>query len=271
MLKSKIVFAASALIIFVNLLRAEEMIQPQRIVQCHTAGIMPRGTYSLEFLVNPNGDIDLPGSGMLVGFTIGLLNRFNVGISYGGDAIIGRDAPQFNPHLGVLIKYRIFEETYFWPAFAIGYDHQGFGGIDHDYLGYVFKSPGFFLAVSKNYLVLTKVQFGVHGGINYSFEESKKVKWPNAYFGADLGLNEELAIAAEYDLALNARDPGTEDIHYDNPLYGFLNVGIRWSFSRSLYLEFDIKDILQHKVTALPANRKLGWAREMKLSYIQHF
>jgi hypothetical protein len=271
MVKSRIAGAAWALLLLAQAAPAQEMIQPQRIIHCHTAGILPRGTYALEFSVYPNGDIDLPGSGMLVGVTMGLLGRLNVGISYGGDAIIGRDAPRFNPHLGALIKYRVFEESYVWPAFVLGYDHQGFGGIDGDYVGYLFKSPGFFLAASKNYLFLGKVQFGVHAGINYSLEESKTVKWPNAYCGADLGINEELSLAAEYDLALNARDPGATETHYDDPLRGFFNIGLRWSFSASLSLEFDVKDILHNKVTALPDNKTLGWDREMKLAYLTRF
>jgi hypothetical protein len=271
MQKSSILLIAWIIVSFASVYPADEMIQPQRIVHCHTAGILPRGSYALEFSVYPNGNIEVPGSGMQVGVVMGLLNRFNLGISYGGDGIIGRDAPKFNPHVGALVKYRIIEETYFWPAFALGYDHQGFGGIDRSYNGYIFKSPGFFLAASKNYLLMTKVQFGAHGGINYSFEESTRVKWPNAYCGVDLGINEELSLAVEYDLALNARDPGIDPMHYDNPLRGFFNIGVRWSFSRSLYLEFDINDILNNKVTALPANRPLGWTREMKLAYFQHF
>jgi hypothetical protein len=271
MSKSSISIITAVFFLSIELGLAEEMIQPQRIIHCPTAGILPRGTFALDVSVYPNGSIGLPGSGMQFGLVMGVLNRFNIGVSYGGDGIIGREAPVFNPHAGVLVKYRLFEETYFWPAFAIGYDHQGCGGIDQGYNGYIFKSPGFFLAVSKNYLLLTKVQFGLHGGINYSLEESKKVRWPNGYCGIDLGLNEELALAAEYDLALNSRDPGLQPGHYDDPLRGFLNVGIRWSFSRALYLEFDIDDILNNKVTALPANKTLGWSREMKLEYIQQF
>ena len=269
-MNGKIGAAISALLLFAQVNHAEEMIQPQRIIHYRTAGILPRGIYALEFSVYPNGDIDLPGSGMLVGVTMGLLNRLNIGVSYGGDAIIGRDNPRFNPHLGAFIKYRIFEETYLFPAFALGYDNQGFGGIDRNYNGYIFKSPGFFLAVSKNYLFLERVQLGMHAGINYSLEESRTVRWPNGYCGVDLGINEELSFAAEYDLALNARDPGVSAVKYNNPLCGFFNIGIRWAFTRSLYLELDIKDILQNKVTALPANKTLGWDREMKLAYFLH-
>ena len=231
--------------------------------------------FEFECSIYPNGVLGAPGCGTLFGVTVGLLNRLNLGVSYGGDGIIGREAPTFNPHIGALVKYRLFEETYFWPAFAVGYDHQGFSGIDQAYNGYIFKSPGFFLAASKNYCIFTKAQLGLHGGINYSLEESKTVTWPNGYAGADLGINEELAVALEYDMALNARDPGIAPAHYDHPLRGFLNAAVRWSFSRSLYLEFDIKDMLQNKVTPptpeAPAGEHYGWDRELKFGYLQHF
>jgi hypothetical protein len=254
---------------------AEEMIQPQRIINCHTAGLLPRGMYALECSIYPSGIYNTPGCGTLFGVTIGLLNRLNLGLSYGGDGIIGRASPTFNPHIGALIKYRIFEETYLIPAFAVGYDHQGFSGIDQSYNGYVFKSPGFFMAASKNYLILTKVQLGLHGGINYSLEESDKVQWPNLYVGTDMGINEELSVAVEYDFALNARDPGIDTANYDNPFRGFFNAGVRWSFSHSLYIEFDIKDMLQNKVTPptydAPKGERYGWDRELKIGYLQHF
>ncbi len=254
------------------------MMQPQHIVNCHTAGMLQRGTYAFECSVYPNGDLDLPGCGTLAGISVGVRNRLNMGLSYGGDGIIGRESPRFNPHIGMFIKYRVFEETYFWPAFAVGYDHQGSGGIDRSYNGYIFKSPGFFLAVSKNYLLLTIIQFGVHGGMNYSLEEKRTVQWPNLYCGADLGINEELSFAVEYDLALNARDPGPPQSDYDNPLRGFLNIAVRWFISKSLSLEFDIKDILENKVTQ-PENRygtalpeiRYGWDRELKIAFSQQF
>jgi len=61
----------------------------------------------------------------------------------------------------------------------------------------------------------------LHGGIDYSLEEYEKIKWPNGYAGVDMGINEELAIAVEYNLALNQRDPGKDSTKYANPLDGF--------------------------------------------------
>ncbi|HAJ79635.1 MAG TPA: hypothetical protein DCO75_07670 [Fibrobacteres bacterium] len=275
MRKNNFIFGLAFVLLMTGFCFPDEMIQPQRIVNCHTAGLLPKGTYSMECSVYPDGILNSPGSGMLLFATVGLLNRLNIGVGYGGDGIIGREDPTFNPHIGALIKYRLFEETYFGPALAIGYDHQGIGGIDRQYNGYVFKSPGFFLAASKNYLMFTKVQLGLHCGMNYSFEERQTVKWPNAYAGIDMAVNEELAFACEYDMALNSRDPGPELSNYDNPFKGFLNAGVKWAFSPSFFIEFDIKDMLQYKVDLpsddYPSGRPYGWDREIKVGYIQHF
>jgi hypothetical protein len=271
MLNNRAVAFVSILALHSFLCCAEEMVQPQRIVNCHTAGVLARGAFAFECSIYPNGSLDSPGAGALFGVSMGCLDRLTIGVSYGADGIIGRESPVFNPHVGALVKYRIFEETYYWPAFAVGYDHQGLGGIDNDYIGYIFKSPGFFLALSKNYLILTKVQIGLHAGINYSQEESRVVKWPNGYVGMDLGINDELSLVGEYDLALNARDPDPAVIQYNNPFRGFLSAGIRWAYSKSLYLEFFFKDILQNKMVFLPEERVVGWDRELKITYIRHF
>jgi hypothetical protein len=254
---------------FIQLSFAEAASQPLRIIDCNTAGVLSRGCYQLESRVYPNGDTATSGSGAMLGITIGVTNRLNIGLSYGGDGIIGRRLPLFNPHIGALIKYRVFEESYFSPAVAFGYDHQGSGGIDKAYNGYVFKSPGFFLAASKNYLILTKIQIGFHGGINYSLEEYEKINWPNGYVGVDMGVNEELSMAFEYNLALNQRDPGADSTKFANPFKGYFNAGLRWAFTQSLSMEFDLKDLLQNKVTA--GNTPLGWDREIKFIYLQHF
>jgi len=252
-----------------HFLFAETQNQPLRIIDCNTAGVLSRGNYQFECRVYPNGDTATPGSGTMLGIVAGVTNRLNIGLSYGGDGIIGRKSPIFNPHIGALIKYRVIEETYFMPAIAFGFDNQGSGGIDGSYNGYVFKSPGFFVVSSKNYLLFAKLQLGLHGGINYSLEEYEKITWPNGYIRADVGINEELSMAAEYNLALNERDPGADSTKFLNPLKGYLNVGVRWAFTSAFSMESDLKDLLQNKVTS--GNTPYGWDREIKLIYTQHF
>jgi hypothetical protein len=261
------------------------MIQPRRLIDAHTAGILPKGNYDFECRIYPAGEDDVWGCGIQMAIGVGITKRLNIGISYGGDGLVGRGSTvRGNPYPGGLIKYRILEENMHFPALALGYEHQGYGGIERtEYDGYVNKSQGFFLALSKNYLLLKTVQFGVHGAANYSFEQHRQVTWPSGYLGLDIGLNNELALAFEYDLALNARDPADWDTlvevsshdskMYINPLQGHLNAGLRWAFSPQFYLEFNVKDVLENRVRQNPqgGSKPLGWSRELKLVYLNNF
>lgn len=250
------------------------MLQPMRLIDMHTAGILSRASFDFESRIYAAGDSSLNGAGFLVGINVGVTNRLTIGLSYGADGFIGRGKVEPYPFPGALIKYRIIEESFALPGFAIGYDHQGFGGLEYPenyewQKGYIYKSPGFFLAASKNFIFLSKIQFGLHGGINFSLEEIRHVTWPNGYLGADLGINEELALAVEYDLALNQVDP-SDTSSYINPLEGLLNAGVRWAFSPSFYIQFDFKDILSNKIYNT-TGRVRGWGRELRLVYFSEF
>lgn len=242
------------------------MLQPTRLIDAQTAGVLPKATYTFETRIYASGDTGIRGNGLCLGISIGITDRLNVGVSYGGDGLIGRGRARGNPYPGAFIKYRVIEESYILPAIALGYDHQGYGGIDPAYKGYVYKSPGFFVALSKNYLLFSSANLGFHGGVNFSLEELSKVKWPDGYIGLDIAVNQELAAAVEYDLGLNARDP--RSTRYFNPLNGFLNAGLRWAFGPQFYIELFAKDLLQNKVDA--GNRRLGWSRELKFVYVNH-
>lgn len=247
-----------------------EMIQPRRLIDAHTAGILPRAHFDFETRIYPSGEDDISGCGLLMSITVGITDRLTIGVSYGGDGIVGRGRVRGNPYPGALIKYRLFEETNFIPGVAIGYDHQGYGGIEPvNYTGYVYKSQGLFCALSKNYLIFKKIQLGLHGAINFTWEDIKNVKWPNCYVGMDIGLNEELAVAFEYDCALNQKDRGTG--HYTNPLKGIFNIGIRWAFMPSFYIEFDAKDIFLQKLADYVTEERMGWSRELKIVYVTSF
>jgi len=254
----------------------QTMLQPRRLVDAHTAGLLPRATYDFECRVYPSGFTDINGCGLQLAFSVGITARLNIGISYGGDGIVGRGKARANPYPGGLIKYRLFEESVLLPALAIGYEHQGYGGIEErDGLdGFVYKSQGLFAAVSKNFLLFRHLNLGIHCAANYSLEEIDEVTWPNGYLGLDLGFNEELALAVEYDLALNVRDPASDwdpiRKYYANPLCGLLNVGLRWAFSPSFYIEALAKDVLENKYNEA-TGRQLGWGRELKLVYVRHF
>jgi hypothetical protein len=172
---------------------AAEMIQPRKLIDSHTAGLIPKRHYEVEIRVYPNGSYSGTsgaGAGALMGIGAGITNRLNIGLSYGGENVIGNRGLSGNPHLGGLVKFRLVEESVSWPGMAIGYDNQGYGGVSNEYIGYVYKSQGFFLALSKNYLLFSSAQIGFHGAVNYSMEEAgSQSNWPNAYAGLDLTKN----------------------------------------------------------------------------------
>jgi len=268
---------------------ASDLFQPYRVVNAHTAGVLPKASFDVDFHIYASPD--WPGGGLLPGVHVGLSDRFNIGLAYGGDGIIG-----YYPHVrwndlpGILIKYRLLEEGVAAPALAIGFDNQGYGGSADKYLycynGYIYKSPGFFAAFSKNYLMLKSVQIGFHGTLNYSLEGAKDVdgaddvKWANLALGTDIGINDDIAFFFEYDFAFNDITGADNDRFYALPHKGFLNIGLRWIFTENFYIEFDMLDILENKTRRKYSMRNpleyvgrepIGWGRELKVAYITKF
>ena len=264
-------------------IHAADVTQPYMLIGGHTAGVLPRSYFDLDLRIYAaDGGY---GTGLITGVRVGITDRLMIGLGYGGEGIIGRgDHVRWYPYPGVMAKYRIFDETVASPGIAIGFDNQGYGGPagegEYGYNGYVYKSPGFFVALSKNYLMLNTVQIGFHGTANYSLEDHKNVTWPNALGGLDIGINDELALIFEYDFALNDVS-GRGERHYALPHRGFLNIGLRWAFTPNFHLEFDFRDIMENKtritrVWSLESGWTeervpIGWSRELKVVYITKF
>jgi len=267
-------------------LRAD-LLQPYKLVDGHTAGVLEKGHYDLDFRVYASGGEygTIYGTGLISGFRVGVTPRLTLGLSYGGEGLIGySNHVRWYSYPGVMVKYRLFEEKLFIPAITFGFDNQGYGGPADEsrfgYNGFVFKSQGFFVAMSKNFLMLNVVQIGFHGAVNYSLEERKEVTWPNGLIGMDIGINDELAIFAEYDLAINDISGNEyEKGVYAYPQCGYFNVGLRWAFTPNFHIEFDVKDIFENKIYRAPnpppadPNRMLpvGWSREFKVVYLSNF
>lgn len=247
-----------------------EMVQPIRTVDAQTAGLIDRASYTLESRIYSPSNPRL-GSGIIIGTTLGLTNRLNLGINYGGEGIVGygREA-QFLPYPGFLIKYRLFEESFKVPGVAIGYIHSGFDSYDDTAcfkLGNI--KSNVFASVSKNYLLFNVIQFGMHGSLVYTIKQ-KDVYWPNAFAGLDIGFNDELSLVLEYDFAFTERDPVRKDEpnYYARPQDGYANAGVRWAFADNFQIEFDARDIFEVKKVD---NERVGWSRELKFVYFTKF
>jgi len=201
-----------------------------RLVDNPTAGLVDKGRFSVDMRMFPEG-------GLVGQLQAGIMRRLTIGLSFGGEGVIGNDPIDWYPRVEAAARYRVLEESQALPAFALGYETQGYGPRAGD--RYQVKSKGFFVAASKNY-VSGFGQFGVHAGINWS-RESDDDDGASGWVGIDKTINEELSVVAEYDFALN--DNEDESLGSGR---GYLNGAAYWSPVQGLSLGILLKNVLQN-------------------------
>ena len=236
-------------------------VPPRWLVDVPTAGTLPRASYQI-------GTRFYPGGGA-IGFTdIGLSNRLQLGISFGGEEVISNQHPNWNPRIEFNVKFRPIDERDHFPGVTVGFCSQGFGAWSSDYDRYAFKSRGFFAVVSRSFYFYEWTA-GWHGGINYSLENDRDDdKDLNGFLGLDATFKYNLALLIEYDAALNddkSSLPNGDPYPYAGKGRGYLNLSVKWLFSENLELEALLKDLL--------VNRRESdtITREIRLTYIDRF
>ena len=232
-----------------EIIEAQPVVEQRTLIDLPTAGMLQRGSFDINLRMFSNG-------GLLGGVAIGITPNFLIGLSYGGENIIGEGSVNWNPAPGIQARVRIMDESFGTPAITLGFNSQGYGSYDDQLNRYAIKSRGFFGAASKNYAFLFNL--GLHGGINYSLENDDDDKDINFFFGADLSFNREFGFLVEFDLARN--DNNNSEFGSGD---GYLNLGVQWSFSERLFLEFYLKDILE--------NGLADTSREFKIGYLEYF
>ncbi len=230
-----------------------EGFQPTRLVDCPTAGLLPRASFDFDIRIYPNG-------GVIFGLDIGLMRRFMVGMSFGGENVIGDGDPDWNPDIEFAAKYRLINESWSFPALAIGFDSQGSGAFNDSLDRYVYKSKGFYAVLSKGY-AMGDIPLGLHAGANYSLENDDEDKDIAVFFGADMRFGENLGVVGEYDLGTN--DDNAQELFGQG--YGYLNVGVQWIFSETLFLQFHLKNLLLNREDVST------WGREFRIVYFESF
>jgi len=220
-------------------------VEPTKLIDKPTAGLLQRGSYSVSANFYQSG-------GMLVGIMVGIFEPFTFGISYGGTDIIGQNKIDMNPLPGVNAKLRLVSEGTILPAFALGFDSQGkepYHSAD-SLKRYTIKSPGIYLAASKNYAILGNLS--LHAGLNRSLETDDGDSDMSAYIGIEKSLSSDISIMLEYDFAAND--------NHGNALgkgYGYFNFGFRWSWGKGLVVGFDLKNITKNQDYVNVGNRTL--------------
>lgn len=224
------------------------------VINTPTAGVLKQGQYQIDLRTFGEG-------GTEAGISIGLFNRFMFGVSWGGNGLIGFGTPKGNKLPGVLVKYRLFEESMSMPAVTFGYDMQGQGPWYDGANRYLYKAPGAFVAISRNW-ISDYGRFGVHLGANYNNFETDDQRGFDGFAGLDFSINEQIAALVEYDLAL---DDNSRDNHFGVGPGGYLNAGFRLTFAQALVIQFQFMDLLGSSAETS------GVGRELKIVYVETF
>lgn len=236
-----------------------------RLIDNPTAGILQKGSFDFDMNLYAEG-------GVLIAFGVGLLDRLNMGASFGGTQIISDQQPNWNGRPELALKYRLFDETVTWPALVLGYSGQGHGRwLDRDLDGdgekenrYEIKAKGFYGVAGKNYLVGNMGLLGMHLGANINPMENDDDAGLNVWFGADKAVNDEISAVAEYDFAWDDIRTGLSKNK------GFLNLGARWTFAERLSLEVDFRDVLTNRKD-LGGRPIDSVSREIRITYMESF
>ncbi|MDK9698785.1 MAG: YjbH domain-containing protein [bacterium] len=230
--------------------------EPLRVIDMPTAGINHRSEFNSDLRIYPEGGIQLQ-------MGIGLFRRFMMGLSYGGTNVVGRGNVEGNKQPGVLVKYRLWEETEAFPAIVGGYDNQGAGRWSDSLNRFEYKSPGLFIVASKNFGFGGDKNLGLHAMVNWNSTETEDDRGMSGSLGCDVSLNEELVLLMEYNAA-------QDDFKKVNGNYlslgrgrGYLNGGVRWAIGK-IYLQFEFKDLMGNRV-----NNPGGADRAFTISYAE--
>jgi hypothetical protein len=247
---------ASFSIVFAQKEQARSLfeIPARNLINAPTAGTLPRGCFDVGLRVYPNG-------GIMGSTSIGLSNRFMVGISYGAEGIISESSANWNPQIEFNLKLRLIDEEYYFPALSVGFCSQGYGSYSKEWKRYTYKSKGFYAVVSRSFYFYKSSMSG-HFGINYSMEhEEDKDNAPSFYFGLDAQFGYNFCFLAEYDAALNDDMAG---LPYGKGR-GYFNIGLKWLFSDDLELEAVFENLLNNR------RGVNSFGRGLRFTYIEFF
>ncbi|NUN10328.1 MAG: hypothetical protein HUU54_14230 [Ignavibacteriaceae bacterium] len=203
------------------------------LIDMPTAGVLKKG------FVGVSSDV-LPYGILIARIEVGVFESVSFGISYGGANIIGSGSPRWYELPAANIKYRIMQESLLYPSLTLGFDTQGKGEYFDSTDRYAIKSPGLFVAGSKNFAFWGFLS--VHGSLNYSFEKSDGDNFVNLTVGVEKTIGKQVSVMAEYDFALN--DDSKTAYGKGN---GYMNFGVRWTPGVGFTLGLDLRDILSNK------------------------
>lgn len=203
-----------------------------------TAGVLARGEARITQRMFKN-------NGIVLGADVGLFQNFMIGVSYGSEHIIGDQKPIWYNKPDVKVKYRLIDETFEMPAFAIGIDTQGQGSWHNQHSRYDIKSKGAYLVASKNYEFWGLI--GFDGGINYTFERANnKKRHLDIFAGMYKTIGKDVTFFVDYSAGLNdtARNLNNTFVQRGR---GYMNTAFQINMSDNISAKVIFYDIFQNR------------------------
>jgi len=171
--------------------------------------------------------------GIMMRFGLGLFDRVTLGMSYGGNYVLGAEAPKFFDRYRPDFQARlaILQEQGYAPNLVLGFESQGYGDcIDQEYQ--VREKGGYLCAGKTVDAVRTHCQLG----LNY-WKSTGNGTGFDGFVALNALLPGNVELMLEYDPALNDHDQALKH-------RGFLNFGVGWTVADKVRMVLSLRDVL---------------------------
>ena len=169
--------------------------------------------------------------GIMMRFGLGLFDRVTLGMSYGGNDVLGAQTPKFFDRYRPDFQARIaiLQEQGYAPNLVLGFESQGYDNCINK--EYEVRERGGYLCAGKTVDVIrTHCQVGVNYWNGF-----------DGFVALNALLPGSVELIAEYDPALNDKTDANR---------GFLNFGIAWTFAERVRMVLGLRDVLGNRLDA---------------------
>ncbi len=198
-----------------------------RVIREPTAGVLARRTYNVSLSTYPS-------EGLAFSLTAGVLDRFMIGLSFGGRNITGYSDAEFWDHVYARLRFRVIDETEVVPGIALGFDNQP--EPSRSGAAYLRPERDLYVALSKNFSTIGG-DMALHAGISADLQDPVHA---GLWTGVDKSLPGGFGLALEYDFATD----GAREVRFDEE-GGFLSAEVFWQSFGQVRVSLQFIDLLE--------------------------
>ncbi|MCB9514935.1 MAG: hypothetical protein H6693_01945 [Candidatus Latescibacteria bacterium] len=213
-----------------------ELLHSSQVVDSPTATVLAHGHYRIRGRL-------MDGGSLVAATSVGIKDRFEVGVSWGMQGLLGRGEVEFNDRTALSLRLLLIPEMQF-PSLLIGFDSQGYGAWDPDLERYERKSKGFYACLTRNWYGPMGTDVATTAGINYSTED-KDESSVDFFFGFEQDFDRQFALLLDYSAGLDDREQESPTRRYGSGK-GWLDLGLRWNVVGPVQFKFFFRDLLSN-------------------------